>query len=197
MPKLYRCSGCGHSISSTACFCTRCRMPGPLARHPNSWRTREPYEAIQDLLAQEQSGNHVVPTNRYASESSAPSFAMMRPSSTVNPIVVITNPKNSGLAAVLSFFWCGLGQIYTGQILKGMVMMVFFPAFVWLGVSSSFIGILMASGAKSANDSSAAGGLVLLGLFGFLMVSFIWIYGMVNAYRRAEALNQQQVRRFN
>ena len=28
-----------------------------------------------------------------------------------------------GVAAVLSFFWCGLGQIYNGQIGKGLLMM--------------------------------------------------------------------------
>jgi len=31
--------------------------------------------------------------------------------------------KNSGVAAVLSFFIYGLGQIYNGQILKGLIMM--------------------------------------------------------------------------
>ena len=32
--------------------------------------------------------------------------------------------KNPGVAAVLSFFYCGLGQIYNGQILKGIIMLV-------------------------------------------------------------------------
>jgi TM2 domain-containing membrane protein YozV len=32
--------------------------------------------------------------------------------------------KSAGLAAVLSFFIPGLGQIYNGQILKGLVLIV-------------------------------------------------------------------------
>ena len=32
--------------------------------------------------------------------------------------------KNPGVAAVLSFFWAGLGQIYNGQIAKGIVLMI-------------------------------------------------------------------------
>ena len=32
--------------------------------------------------------------------------------------------KNAGLAAVLSFFWTGLGQIYNGQIFKGLAFML-------------------------------------------------------------------------
>jgi len=32
--------------------------------------------------------------------------------------------KNSGLAAVLSFFFTGLGQIYNGQIGKGVVLII-------------------------------------------------------------------------
>ena len=32
--------------------------------------------------------------------------------------------KNPGLAAVLSFFYMGLGQIYNGQIAKGIAFIV-------------------------------------------------------------------------
>jgi len=32
------------------------------------------------------------------------------------------NVKNPGLAAILSFFICGLGQIYNGQIAKGIAL---------------------------------------------------------------------------
>ena len=39
--------------------------------------------------------------------------------------------KNPGLAAVLSFFYTGLGQIYNGQIAKGIVFIVTFTI-AWL-----------------------------------------------------------------
>lgn len=32
--------------------------------------------------------------------------------------------KNAGIAAVLSFFISGLGQIYNGQIIKGLIIIV-------------------------------------------------------------------------
>ncbi len=32
--------------------------------------------------------------------------------------------KNPTIATLLSFFWTGLGQIYNGQILKGVFFMI-------------------------------------------------------------------------
>lgn len=33
---------------------------------------------------------------------------------------VVVNPKNSFIAAILSFFWPGLGQLYNGNFWKGL-----------------------------------------------------------------------------
>jgi hypothetical protein len=51
--QLYKCAACGHIIAETALKCVGCGTPGPIARHPNNWRTVEPYEAIAPLLASE------------------------------------------------------------------------------------------------------------------------------------------------
>lgn len=68
--------------------------------------------------------------------------------------------KNPGVAAVLSFFICGLGQIYNGQILKGLIMMIcYFIAWLLVYV-----------------------------LIGFIIVPVLWIWGMYDAYRTAERL---------
>lgn len=40
------------------------------------------------------------------------------------PPAVIHPPKNPGVAAVLSFLWPGIGQIYNGQILKAIIFIV-------------------------------------------------------------------------
>lgn len=40
--------------------------------------------------------------------------------------------KNSGLAAVLSFFVPGVGQIYNGDILRGIFWLIVTPGF-WIG----------------------------------------------------------------
>jgi TM2 domain-containing membrane protein YozV len=69
--------------------------------------------------------------------------------------------KNPGVAAVLSFFFTGLGQIYNGQIGKGIL-------FIILQIISI---VLMFSG------------------IGFITFPIIWIWGMVDAYKTAEKIN--------
>lgn len=69
--------------------------------------------------------------------------------------------KNPGLAAVLSFFWMGLGQIYNGQIAKGIVFIVAY-AISWL---------------------------LWLIVIGMIITPLLWAYGMYDAYKSAEKLN--------
>jgi TM2 domain-containing membrane protein YozV len=69
--------------------------------------------------------------------------------------------KNPGLAAVLSFFWTGLGQIYNGQIAKGIGLMVIY-VFSWI---------------------------LMFVLIGFITTPLLWIYGMWDAYKSAERIN--------
>ncbi len=71
--------------------------------------------------------------------------------------------KSPGLAAVLSFFFCGLGQIYNGQILKGLVFLVAYFiswAMMWI-------------------------------VIGFITTPIMWIWGIVDAYRVAQRINAQ------
>jgi TM2 domain-containing membrane protein YozV len=75
--------------------------------------------------------------------------------------------KNPGLAAVLSFFWMGLGQIYNGQIAKGVAFMVAY-AVSWLLV------------------------MVLIGIF---TTPILFIYGMYDAYKSAVKVNADLARR--
>ena len=69
--------------------------------------------------------------------------------------------KSPGLAAVLSFFFCGLGQIYNGQILKGLIFVVAY----------------------------AASWLMMWIVIGFATTPILWIWGMVDAYRTAQRIN--------
>lgn len=73
--------------------------------------------------------------------------------------------KSPGLAAILSFVWCGAGQIYNGQIGKGIILMVLY-------VFSA---------------------LLIIALIGLLTTPILWIYGIVDAYRTAESMNQELV----
>lgn len=74
---------------------------------------------------------------------------------------MIHPPKNPGVAAVLSFLWPGLGQIYNGQILKAIVFIVV-----------QVVNVLLA-----------------FVLIGFLTGFIIWVWSVVDAYKQAEAYN--------
>lgn len=74
--------------------------------------------------------------------------------------------KNAGLAAVLSFLVIGLGQIYNGQIGKGLLL--FGGAIV-----SGFLTII---------------------LIGFVLLPIIWLFGIYDAHKTANNLNEQSRR---
>lgn len=69
--------------------------------------------------------------------------------------------KNPGLAAVLCFFYTGLGQIYNGQIGKGILLFII----------------------RAISDLS------IILLIGIITSPIIWIYGMYDAYKSAERIN--------
>ena len=73
--------------------------------------------------------------------------------------------KNPGLAAVLSFIWTGAGQIYNGQLMKGL-------AFIGLQV----VNILLM--------------IVIIGFFTFFAT---WVYAIYDAYKTAEKINAGEV----
>lgn len=71
--------------------------------------------------------------------------------------------KNPGIAALASAVWTGAGQIYNGEIAKGIGLMVLM-----------FVSVL----------------LVFL-VIGLITTPIIWIYSVYDAYRTAERINQQ------
>lgn len=76
---------------------------------------------------------------------------------------MIQAPKNPGLAAILSALVNGLGQIYNGEIGKGLIIL---------------IGQILNS-------------LLLFILIGFITVPAVWIWSIYDAYKTAERINQQ------
>ena len=74
--------------------------------------------------------------------------------------------KSPGLAAVLSFLFTGLGQIYNGQIGKGI-------AFVVIGIILLFTIII---------------------LIGFILYPIFWIYNIYDAYQTAKRINEGTVK---
>ncbi|MEJ7631992.1 MAG: hypothetical protein WKF28_05755 [Rubrobacteraceae bacterium] len=72
--------------------------------------------------------------------------------------------KSAGLAAVLSFFLPGLGQIYNGEILKGLVLIVI----------------------------DAINAALMFVLIGFVTHVITVIYAIYDAYSTAEQINASQ-----
>jgi FHA domain/zinc-ribbon domain len=90
---------------------------------------------------------------------------------------IATSSVNAGLAAVLSFFWCGLGHIYAGRIGKGLTLMFLYPSFIVFGYSLFFVGVAAAS-----NSDPSAGLFWFFGLVFLACAPICWIYGMVDSY---------------
>jgi len=83
------------------------------------------------------------------------------------PTSQVTAPaKNPGIAAVLSFLFVGLGQIYNGQIGKGVLFII--------------LGVVCVA--------------LMFVLIGFIAYPILWIYGMYDAYKTADRINRGQVR---
>ena len=73
--------------------------------------------------------------------------------------------KNPGIAAVASFFYAGLGQIYNGEIGKGILLIIVQTINVFL----------------------------MFLIIGFFTFPIVWIYGIYDAYKTAEKINLETV----
>jgi TM2 domain-containing membrane protein YozV len=74
--------------------------------------------------------------------------------------------KNPGLAAVFSFLFVGLGQIYNGQIGKGIVFFI--------------VGVILT--------------LTMFIIIGFILYPIFWIYNVYDAYNTAKKINAGEIR---
>ena len=73
--------------------------------------------------------------------------------------------KNPGLAAVLSFLVMGLGQIYNGEIGKGLLFIVLYA----ISIVLCFV------------------------LVGFITTPILWIYGIYDAHKTAKEINAGEI----
>ena len=73
--------------------------------------------------------------------------------------------KNPGIAAVLSALWVGLGQIYNGEIVKGIILIIAYIISVCLTII----------------------------LIGFITTPILWIFGIYDAYNTAKKINAGEV----
>ena len=71
--------------------------------------------------------------------------------------------KNPSIATILSFFFMGLGQIYNGQIGKGVFFIILY------GISVALMWVVI----------------------GFVTTPILWIWGMIDANNSAKKLNEK------
>ena len=74
--------------------------------------------------------------------------------------------KNPSIATILSFFFMGLGQIYNGQIGKGVVFIILY------GISVALMWVVI----------------------GFVTTPILWIWGMVDANNSAKKINENMAK---
>jgi len=77
------------------------------------------------------------------------------------PPAVHVEKKSEGIAAVCSFLFTGLGQIYNGQIGKGILFLI--------------IGVILAFS--------------ILILIGLILYPIFWVYNIYDAYKTAQRIN--------
>jgi len=73
--------------------------------------------------------------------------------------------KNPGVAAVLSALWVGIGQIYNGEIVKGIILIIVYIVSV----------------------------LLIYLIIGFITTPILWIFGIYDAYNTAKKINTGEV----
>ncbi|MBU4223165.1 MAG: zinc-ribbon domain-containing protein [Euryarchaeota archaeon] len=81
--------------------------------------------------------------------------------------------KNPGIAALLSFFISGAGQIYNGQLGNGIGVLLLVLALYFIGISTIDIGI----------------GFLLL-----LIATILWIWAIYDAYTTAQKINRGEIK---
>lgn len=91
--------------------------------------------------------------------------------------------NNSGAAAVLSFIFNGLGQLYNGQIIKGLVIIFLssLSMLIFMG-GSILIGFSILN--KVAFPGQLIWGIVLFGM-GLSFICVLGIYSICDAYQVA------------
>ena len=91
--------------------------------------------------------------------------------------------RNPGLAAVLSFIFNGLGQLYNGQIIKGLVI-VFLSSLSMLIFMAGSILIAFWILSKVIFPGQLAWGIALF-CIGLVLICILGIYSIFDAYQVA------------
>ncbi len=91
--------------------------------------------------------------------------------------------NHPGLAAVLSFIFNGLGQLYNGDIKKGLVCMSLSALGMFIVIFSAILVGFNLYTLKTITGSTIIGLIALL--LGIVILAIVGIYSINDAYKRA------------
>jgi len=95
------------------------------------------------------------------------------------PKAVCANVKSAGLSTVLSLIWMGLGQLYTGKIGRGLLLMLLHCAMFVIGIKYLHTGW----------DLLGFSGFILVGVLFTLAWIGMLIWNVVDATNLADKYN--------
>jgi TM2 domain-containing membrane protein YozV len=101
--------------------------------------------------------------------------------------VIYVRDKSAGIAAILSFLVLGLGQIYVGKIVRGLVLMFAYALSIILIMVLMFATIW--DGSVFYYDD-VIGALVLLFIVSIIYL-IVWIWNVFDAYKLANEYNDR------
>jgi len=138
------CYKCGEKIFQEAEICPKCGVrqmhpPVPGTAAPQS----SPAAAGQPATQSGASGQGAQPAARYEER------------------------KSPALAAILSFFWCGLGHVYCGDYMFGIALMLLYPIIAFV---------------------------CTITIICIPAVLLMWLWGMYDAYGLAQRINRGEVK---
>jgi len=100
--------------------------------------------------------------------------------------------RDPAIAGLLSFIWCGVGQVYNQQMSKGPILLVHVSSRRLSCPIAAFAGMLASLGfaAYSTPTSSAlAGAVSVIVTFSSAVLSLVvlglWVFGIIDGYRVA------------
>ncbi|MBU0548801.1 MAG: hypothetical protein KKH80_01825 [Candidatus Omnitrophica bacterium] len=92
--------------------------------------------------------------------------------------------SHPGMAAVLSFIFNGLGQIYNGQIKKGLAIIFFSSLAMFIFIAGAILIGFWIFGKVAADGQIITGSLLLIS--GLIFICFFGIWSIFDAYNFAK-----------
>jgi TM2 domain-containing membrane protein YozV len=99
-----------------------------------------------------------------------------------NSYTICVREKSTGIAAILSLLWAGLGQLYVGKIARGLGLMLVHFMMVFIIASVVFAGMIFVG---------IGGGLMFGGIILAAWIA-VWVWNIFDAHKLANEYNDSQ-----